>query len=47
MLARLSLLTLAMIGVAGVADAATITRPSANMQPIVDKGMPGARVIQN
>ncbi|MBV8186743.1 MAG: hypothetical protein JOY64_19955 [Alphaproteobacteria bacterium] len=40
MLVRLSLLALAAIGMASVADATTITRPPVNMPPIVDKGMP-------
>ena len=40
MLARLSVLTLAAIAMAGVANAATITRPPVDMPPIVDNGMP-------
>jgi hypothetical protein len=40
MFTRLSLLTLAMIGVAGVANAETVYEPTVQLQPIVDNDMP-------
>jgi hypothetical protein len=42
MLARLSALTLAMIGMVGTANAVTVTWPPVNLQPVVDHGMPPA-----